>query len=97
MEKLCDSCCHIFINATSVGMSPNVDATPFGDRTPNFTSDTLVFDAIYNPMRTRLLAQAEQAGAKTIGGVEMFIRQAAAQFKAWTALTAPYRRHAPCH
>jgi 3-dehydroquinate dehydratase/shikimate dehydrogenase len=89
MEKVCDSCCHIFINTTSVGMHPNVDDSPLGDRTPNFTSDTLVFDAIYNPMRTKLLAQAEQSGAKTIGGVEMFVRQAAAQFKAWTGLTPP--------
>ena len=40
-------------------------------------------------MRTRLLGQAEAAGAKTIGGVEMFVRQAAAQFEAWTGSPAP--------
>jgi 3-dehydroquinate dehydratase/shikimate dehydrogenase len=89
MEKLCDSCCHIYINTTSVGMSPNADQSPLGDRTPKFGSDTVVFDTVYNPMRTIFLAQAEQAGAKTIGGVEMFVRQAAAQFEAWTGLTAP--------
>jgi shikimate dehydrogenase len=89
MDKLCDSCCHIFINTTSVGMHPKVDASPFGDRTPNFTSDTVVFDCVYNPMRTRLLQQAEACGAKTIGGLEMFIRQAAAQFQAWTGIPAP--------
>jgi 3-dehydroquinate dehydratase/shikimate dehydrogenase len=89
MEKLCDSCCHIFINATSVGMHPNVDASPLGDRLPNFTPDTLVFDSIYNPMKTKLLTQAEQAGAKTIGGVEMFVRQAVGQFEAWTNTKAP--------
>ena len=44
---------------------------------PKFTPETVVFDAIYNPMRTKLLQQAEESGAKTIGGVEMFIRQAA--------------------
>src|SRR6201999_654767 len=27
-EKICDSCCHIFINTTSVGMSPNIDVSP---------------------------------------------------------------------
>jgi 3-dehydroquinate dehydratase/shikimate dehydrogenase len=89
MGKLCDSCCHIFINTTSIGMHPNVDASPFGDRVPKFTSDTVVFDAVYNPMRTKLLKQAEEAGAKTIGGVEMFIRQAASQFVAFTGITAP--------
>jgi shikimate 5-dehydrogenase len=89
LEKLCDSCCHIFINTTSVGMHPNVDASPLGDRPPKFTPETLVFDTIYNPMRTKLLTQAEQAGAQTIGGVEMFVRQAVGQFEAWTGKPAP--------
>jgi 3-dehydroquinate dehydratase/shikimate dehydrogenase len=89
MEKLCDSCCHVFVNTTSVGMHPNLDESPLGDRPPKFTPDTVVFDTVYNPMRTKLLRQAEEAGAKTIGGVEMFVRQAAAQFEAWTRLPAP--------
>jgi 3-dehydroquinate dehydratase/shikimate dehydrogenase len=89
LEKLCDSCCHIFINTTSVGMSPKIDESPLGDCPPKFTPDTLVFDTIYNPMKTKLLTQAEQAGAKTIGGVEMFVRQAAAQFETWTGKKAP--------
>jgi 3-dehydroquinate dehydratase/shikimate dehydrogenase len=89
MEKLCDSCCHVFINATPIGMHPNVDASPLGDRLPNFTSDTLVFDTIYNPAKTKLLRQAEQTSARTVGGMEMFIRQAAAQFQAWTGRAAP--------
>jgi shikimate 5-dehydrogenase len=38
---------------------------------------------------TKLLQQAEAAGAKTIGGIEMFVRQAAAQFETWTNLSAP--------
>jgi 3-dehydroquinate dehydratase / shikimate dehydrogenase len=89
MEKLCDSCCHIYINTTSVGMHPNIDASPLGDEPPKFTPDTLVFDTIYNPMKTKLLQHAEAAGARTIGGVEMFVRQAAAQFEAWTGKPAP--------
>ena len=48
-----------------------------------------VFDTIYNPTKTKLLKQAEEAGAKTINGVEMFVRQAAAQFQMWTNLPAP--------
>jgi 3-dehydroquinate dehydratase / shikimate dehydrogenase len=88
-EKICDSCCHIFINTTSVGMSPKIDESPLGNTPPNFTQGTLVFDAIYNPPKTKLLQQAESAGAKTIGGIDMFVRQAAAQFKAWTGIDAP--------
>jgi 3-dehydroquinate dehydratase/shikimate dehydrogenase len=89
MEKLCDSCCHVFVNTTSVGMHPNVDASPLGDRPPSFKPDTLVFDTIYNPMETKLLKQAKAAGTKTVGGVEMFVRQAVRQFEAWTAKPAP--------
>lgn len=81
--------CEILINCTSVGMSPNVDASPLDDCPSVLRAGMLVFDTIYNPMKTRLLAQAESAGAKTIGGVEMFIRQAAGQFSAWTGQLAP--------
>jgi 3-dehydroquinate dehydratase/shikimate dehydrogenase len=89
LEKLCDSCCHIFINCTSVGMYPNIDASPLGESPPTFTPDTLVFDTIYNPPRTKLLNHAEASGAKTIGGIEMFVRQAAKQFEVWTQKVAP--------
>jgi 3-dehydroquinate dehydratase/shikimate dehydrogenase len=89
LEKLCDSCCHIFIHCTSVGMYPNVDANPLGDSPPAFGPDTVVFDTIYNPIKTKLLQHAEAAGAKTIGGIEMFVRQAARQFETWTNQNAP--------
>jgi 3-dehydroquinate dehydratase/shikimate dehydrogenase len=89
LDKLCDSCCQIYINTTSVGMHPNVDQSPLGERLPDFTPRTLVFDTIYNPAQTKLLRQAEARGAQTIGGVEMFVRQAAAQFQAWTGQDAP--------
>jgi 3-dehydroquinate dehydratase/shikimate dehydrogenase len=87
--KLCDSCCHVYVNTTSIGMSPDVDASPFGDEPPTLTPEHVVFDAVYNPVRTKLIRQAEAAGARTINGVEMFVRQAAAQFEAWTKLPAP--------
>jgi 3-dehydroquinate dehydratase/shikimate dehydrogenase len=89
MEKLCDSCCQIYINTTSIGMHPNVDQSPLGDADLKLNADVLVFDAVYNPMRTKLIEQAEAAGAKTIGGVEMFVRQAGAQFSAWTHKDPP--------
>lgn len=89
IEKLCDSCCQIFLNTTSVGMHPNVDASPVDGQDVRFTPETLVFDTIYNPMETKLLRSAREAGAKTIGGVEMFVRQAAGQFEAWTGKPPP--------
>ena len=89
LEKLCDACCQIYLNTTSVGMHPNVNESPVGETPPKWTADTLVFDSVYNPMQTKLLQQAKAAGAKTVGGVEMFVRQAGAQFEAWTGKPAP--------
>jgi len=88
-EKLGESNCRVYINATSVGMHPRVDETPFGDHPPRLTRDSVVFDTIYNPMKTRLIREAEAAGAKTIGGVEMFVQQAGVQFRLWTEQEAP--------
>ncbi|HLL89642.1 MAG TPA: type I 3-dehydroquinate dehydratase, partial [Tepidisphaeraceae bacterium] len=89
MDKLCDSCCQIYVNTTSVGMHPHVDASPFGEAPTALSAESVVFDTVYNPPRTKLLQQAEAAGAKTIGGIEMFTRQAAAQFELWTGRSAP--------
>lgn len=46
----------------------------------------LVFDAVYTPRRTRLLNEADAAGAITVAGVEMFLRQAIGQFNLFTGL-----------
>ncbi len=88
-DKLRESDCRVYINATSVGMHPKVAESPFGDHPPKMNKETIVFDSIYNPIQTRLLSQARAAGAKTISGVEMFVKQAAAQFAGWTGIAAP--------
>jgi 3-dehydroquinate dehydratase / shikimate dehydrogenase len=89
MDALASSDCRVFINTTSVGMHPNVDQSLFDGQMPNLRAGQLVFDTIYNPTKTKLLKQAEEAGAGTIGGVEMFVQQAAAQFTLWTGKPAP--------
>ncbi len=77
----------ILVNATSVGMTPNMDETPV---TPNLlTSSLTVFDAVYNPVKTRLLREAEAAGAKTISGLDMLVWQGALAFELWTGQKAP--------
>jgi 3-dehydroquinate dehydratase/shikimate dehydrogenase len=88
-DELANSHAGIYFNATSIGMSPKIDQSPFGQSPPPFHPGTLVFDAVYNPMETLLLRQAASAGAQTISGIEMFVRQAAAQFEAWTRQPAP--------
>ena len=80
----------IIINATSVGMHPHEDASPLP--TDALTETVTVFDTVYNPIRTRLLSEADAAGCRTIDGVTMFVRQAAAQFKLFTGTDAPVER-----
>jgi shikimate 5-dehydrogenase len=70
-------------------MYPKVDASVFDAGSPKLPAETLVFDTIYNPLRTKLLTQAEQAGARTVSGIEMFVRQAVGQFELWTGKKAP--------
>lgn len=89
LEKLCDSCCQVYINCTPIGMHPDVDDTPMPDAPSNWGPETVVFDTIYNPLETRLLREAKAAGCVTIAGTEMFVRQAAVQFKQWTGQEAP--------
>lgn len=91
LEKLCDSCCQVFINCTPIGMHPHVDASPIPSAadTKGWGPDTLVFDTVYNPLWTKLLRDARDAGCKVVPGTEMFIRQAAAQFALWTGRAAP--------
>ena len=76
----------ILINTTSLGMYPQVDATPVRKE---FLKGMLVFDIVYNPLKTRLIREAEQNGCATIMGLEMFINQAALQFELWTGKKAP--------
>ena len=77
----------LVINATSVGMTPDSDRTPVpGDL---LRAGMTVFDAVYHPQQTRLLREAETAGAAVIGGLEMLVAQAALSFELWTGQKAP--------
>lgn len=89
VEALASAECDVYINATSLGMSPNVQDSPFGDAPPPLGPKHLAFDTVYNPLRTRMLRDAEAAGARTVTGAEMFVRQAAAQAELWTQQPAP--------
>ncbi|MFC2007481.1 shikimate dehydrogenase [Chloroflexota bacterium] len=77
----------ILVNATSAGMHPDENETPLPARLHR--SDLFVFDVIYNPVKTRLLREAEEAGAVTIGGLDMLVWQGALAFEKWTGRQAP--------
>ncbi|MFQ6122417.1 MAG: shikimate dehydrogenase [Dehalococcoidales bacterium] len=78
----------VVVNATSVGMSPNIDETPVPARL--LKPGLIIFDIVYNPIKTKLLKEAEAAGAKTIGGLDMFVWQGALAFEKWTGQQAPF-------
>jgi 3-dehydroquinate dehydratase/shikimate dehydrogenase len=79
--------CDVVINCTSVGMHPDVDATPLH---PSFLKPGLVvFDTVYTPETTLLVKEARSRGCHVITGVELFVRQAALQFKLFTQRDAP--------
>jgi shikimate 5-dehydrogenase len=74
------------INTTSVGMYPQPDGIPIRKEC---LQDVLVFDMVYNPLKTRLIHEAEASGCSTVMGIEMFVNQAAEQFTLWTDREAP--------
>lgn len=77
----------VLVNGTSVGMYPNVNETPFQQ---NFMhDDMMVFDTVYNPENTLLLKQSRERNCKTVSGIEMFVRQAAAQYRMFTGKEPP--------
>ncbi len=77
----------VLVNATPVGMEPQVDDIPLD---PELLSRfDLVMDIVYRPLRTRLLREAEARGCRIIDGLQMLIHQGAAQFELWTGRKAP--------
>ena len=75
----------VVINATSVGMWPNVKDCVFPDAIPG----DVVFDMVYNPLETELIRRAKAQGKQVVPGVKMFIEQAIRQFEIWTGESAP--------
>jgi 3-dehydroquinate dehydratase/shikimate dehydrogenase len=76
----------LIVNATPIGTWPE------SNRSPLSAADArggVVYDLVYNPPETQLLAAARAAGAQTISGLEMLVSQACQQFEWWTGLSAP--------
>jgi 3-dehydroquinate dehydratase/shikimate dehydrogenase len=77
--------CDLLVNATPVGMYPNVDTTPIEGP----LNADIVLDMVYNPPITRLLRSAAEQGKSTISGTTMFVAQARKQFEIWTGRPIP--------
>ncbi|MFA5668447.1 MAG: shikimate dehydrogenase [Balneolaceae bacterium] len=79
----------IIINATPLGMHPNVNASPVRNSELEYLKGKICYDIVYNPRKTYFLQQAETAGGFPIGGLDMLIYQGAKSFKLWTGQEFP--------
>jgi 3-dehydroquinate dehydratase / shikimate dehydrogenase len=81
----------IIVNGTPVGMHPNVNETPYAKEKlallMKSSDSVIVFDTVYNPEQTLLVKDATNLGATVVSGVDMFVRQAAYQYKLFTGRT----------
>ena len=77
---------HVVINATSMGMNGS-DPVPID--LSKYHPDTIVFDMVYAPLETPLLAQARDCGLRTIDGLEMLVEQAAVAFERFFGQAPP--------
>ncbi|HEV2884063.1 MAG TPA: shikimate dehydrogenase [Pyrinomonadaceae bacterium] len=78
----------VVINTTSLGMA-GVSETDAPATADQLRGARLAYDLVYNPIETRFLLEAKSAGCETLGGLEMFVAQAAEQFRLWMGVDAP--------
>ncbi|MCK4590864.1 MAG: shikimate dehydrogenase [Candidatus Latescibacteria bacterium] len=78
----------LVINATPVGMYPNVDCSPIEDPSV-FHPGLVLYDTIYNPEETKLMRLARSQGAKCFNGLDMLVYQGAKSLEIWTGKKVP--------
>jgi shikimate dehydrogenase len=78
----------LVLNATSLGLKPG-DASPLDGKLFSLSQSHAVYDMIYRPAETKLLAAGKKAGCKTTNGLGMLLYQGAKAFKIWTGKSAP--------
>jgi 3-dehydroquinate dehydratase/shikimate dehydrogenase len=78
----------VVVNATVLGMADGLEQqTPASAQ--QLRGARLAYDLVYNPIETRFLREARGAGCQTMGGLPMFVTQAAEQFRLWMGSKAP--------
>ena len=79
---------HVGLKAREVGLKPG-DPSPVDEKQFSLRQTRAVYDMIYKPAETKLLALAKAAGCKTSNGLGMLLHQGAAAFEIWTGKPAP--------
>jgi len=78
--------CDLIVNATPVGMHPNVDNCAWPETLP-LPAHACIYDVVYNPMETKLLKLAAAAGLPCRNGLGMLVEQASLAFERWTGFS----------
>jgi shikimate dehydrogenase len=73
----------LIVNTTPVGMSPNIDRSPWPENLP-FPPHAAIYDLVYNPHETKFVRDACAQGRLAMTGLGMLIEQAALAFEIWT-------------
>lgn len=92
-EKLADAVnnCDIVINSTTVGMKPHDDKTLLDKSL--FRKDLVVADTVYNPEKTKMILEAEEAGCKAIGGKGMLLQQGVVNYELFVGKKMPMEEY----
>lgn len=92
-EKLADAVnnCDIVINSTTVGMKPHDDKTLIDKSL--FRKDLVVADTVYNPEKTKMILEAEEAGCKAIGGKGMLLQQGVVNYELFVGKKMPMEEY----
>ncbi|MBQ7449925.1 shikimate dehydrogenase [bacterium] len=82
----------MLVNTTPVGMlNHSADLMPITEnKLSSLDKSAIVYDIIYNPIKTKLILNARKLGYKTVTGVDMFIYQAQKAFEIWTNITPKF-------
>ena len=75
----------VLVNATPVGMYPNVNESPV--KQSWLHQNLFVVDIIYSPIQTKLLQEASSIGCNVLSGVDMLVNQGVIAFKWWTGVS----------
>ncbi len=78
----------LIVNTTPVGMTPNIDGSPWPENLP-FPKNAAIYDLVYNPRETKLVREARCQGLNATTGLGMLIEQAALSFEIWTGYKPP--------
>ena len=74
----------VVINATPLGSGDYINESPATAK--QLSGAGCIYDLVYNPIETRLLREAREAGCETLGGLDMLVSQAKLQFELWTGI-----------